>query len=350
MRKTVLEGNGGQVWSVSLCRETKTVAAACEDRTIKRWDATTGQAMETLEGHGDAVKAVAFAPRSRFLASGAKDQLVKMWSPCGRVEFVLEGHRAAIQALAFSEDSRFLVSGGGDANKPGEIFVWDLAKARSIARLEGHGAEVLSVAIAPDRETLASSDAAGVVILWDLVRMEIREKWAAHEGPVWATAIHPEGKVMVTGGQDGRVKFWKMKNGRELANRQGDSSPVRAVAFSCHGRQLAIGCLDGDVKLWRVACRESSWFKLCRMNKPVYSLTYAPERMLLAAGPDHNVTFWQTAPKEKTPEPFQRIDSGTDVFGRNCVPHKPVDPAAKKLEEFMSTLSVPERETVSDLS
>jgi WD40 repeat protein len=34
MSKTVLEGHGGQIWSVSFCRESKIVAAGSEDHTI----------------------------------------------------------------------------------------------------------------------------------------------------------------------------------------------------------------------------------------------------------------------------------------------------------------------------
>jgi hypothetical protein len=57
-----------------------------------------------------------------------------------------------------------------------------------------------------------------------------------------------------------------------------DSSPVLAAAFSLHGRQLAIGCLDGHIKLWCVGSK-NPWFKLCRLKKPAYALSYSPERI-----------------------------------------------------------------------
>jgi WD40 repeat protein len=352
MGKTVLEGNGGQVWSVSFCRERKMVAAASEDHTIKLWDATTAEAMDALEGHQAGVKAVAFAPRGRFLASGAKDRLVKMWNPAGRVEFVLEGHRGSVNALAFSDDCRFLASGGGEADKAGEVYLWDLAKARSLARLEGHAAEVLSVAIAPDRQTLVSGDAAGVVTLWDLNQFQAQLSWTAHQGAVWTLAFHPEGKALVTGGQDGRVKFWKIKNGTEIGNRQGDSSPIRAAAFSRHGRQLAIGCLDGHVKLWNVASG-GPWFKLCRLEKPVYALTYSPERDLIAAGPDQNVTCWHTRTKEKMQVPLQhttRNETSSAVGDRDRPRPQLAGAITQKLQALISSLNKPERETTCDVA
>ena len=342
MSKTTLEGHGGSIWSVSICRESELVAGGSDDHTIKLWNAKTGESVDALEGHQAAVKAAVFAPKGRFLASGARDRLVKMWKPPGRPEFVLEGHHGPVNALAFSADCRFLVSGGGEADKPGEVIVWDLAKASSLARLQGHEAEVLSVAISPNRQTLASCDAAGVIKLWNLEHLLERHSWTGHEGAAWTVAFHPEGKALVSGGQDGWVKFWERRTGKELGKRKGDSSPVLAAAFSLHGRQLAIGCLDGHVKLWGVGSK-NPWFKLCRLEKPVYALTYSPERILLAAGPDNNVTLWktesevQTAPAPRSP---QEDNSG------NRVPPQPIVDTAQKLQELMSTLNTVEPEQV----
>ena len=334
MSKTTLEGHGGPIWSVSICRESQLVAASSEDHTIKLWNAKTGESLDALEGHQAGVKAAVFAPQGRFLASGAKDRLVKMWNPPGRPVFVLEGHHGPVNAVAFSADCRFLVSGGGEANKPGEVIVWDLAKASVLARLHGHDAEVLSVAISPNRQTLASCDAAGVIKLWNLTYLLERHSWTGHQGAAWTLAFHPEGKALVSGGQDGWVKFWERRTGKELGKRKGDSSPVLATAFSLHGRQLAIGCLDGHVKLW-CAGSKNPWFKLCRLEKPVYALTYSPERSLLAAGPDKNVTIWKTETEVQTPATQDSLQKDN---GCERVPPQPIVATAQKLQEFISTL------------
>jgi len=330
MSKTTLEGHGGPVWSVCICRERDIVAAGSEDHTIKLWDARTGESLEALEGHQAGVKATVFAPYGRFLASASKDRLVKMWNPPGRQVFVLEGHRGPVNTLAFTADCRFLASGDGEANKPGELILWDLGKASPLARLQGHDAEVLSVAISPNRQTLASCDGAGVIKLWDLDLLQQHHSWTGHQGAVWTLAFHPEGKALVSGGQDGWVKFWESRSGKELGHRKGDSSSVQAAAFSLHGRQLAIGCLDGHVKLWRVGSGRP-WFKLCRLEKPVYALAYSPERMLLAAGPDSNITLWKMKAEVQTP-PAQQEDTG-----RELVPPQPIVATAQKLQEFVST-------------
>jgi WD40 repeat protein len=236
--------------------------------------------------------------------------------------------------LAFSSDCRWLASGGGQADKAGEVILWDLAKAAVLKRLEGHAAEVLALAIAPDRQTLVSSDAAGVINLWDLTQLEVRLTWTAHDGPVWALAIHPDGNALVTGGQDGRVKFWSLDSGRPMGNRRGHSSGVLTAAFSTHGRQLAIGCQDGHVKLWNIASK-GPWIKLARLEKPVYSLTYSPERILLAAGPDKDVTFWQTKTQVKL---APQIGSPLESAQRERFLPPPKTATVRKLQELMSSL------------
>ena len=47
----------------------KRLASASEDRTVKVWDAATGQETLTLKGHTGSVNSVAFSPDGQRLAS-----------------------------------------------------------------------------------------------------------------------------------------------------------------------------------------------------------------------------------------------------------------------------------------
>ena len=48
-------------------------------RTLKVWDAATGQETLTLKGHTSAVMGLAFSPDGKRLASGARDGALKIW-------------------------------------------------------------------------------------------------------------------------------------------------------------------------------------------------------------------------------------------------------------------------------
>jgi len=74
-----LEGHGGSVWSVVFSHDSRQLASASADRTVKIWDAETGKCLQALEGHGDWVHSVVFSHDSRQLASASGDRTVKIW-------------------------------------------------------------------------------------------------------------------------------------------------------------------------------------------------------------------------------------------------------------------------------
>ena len=49
------------------------------DKTIKLWDITTGECLQTFYGHSDAVWSIALAPNGRTLVSGSQDETIKIW-------------------------------------------------------------------------------------------------------------------------------------------------------------------------------------------------------------------------------------------------------------------------------
>ena len=57
----------------------KRLASAGFDKTVKVWDATSGQEMLTLRGHTGWVRSVAFSPDGKRLASAGNDRTVPVW-------------------------------------------------------------------------------------------------------------------------------------------------------------------------------------------------------------------------------------------------------------------------------
>jgi WD40 repeat protein len=69
-----LEGHSDGVWSVAFSPDSTRLASGSGDRTVKVWDASSGQCVQTLEGHSDGVWSVAFSPDSTRLASSSVDK------------------------------------------------------------------------------------------------------------------------------------------------------------------------------------------------------------------------------------------------------------------------------------
>jgi WD40 repeat protein len=286
----LLEAHKDRVWAVAYSLDGKQLASGSKDRTIRLWDAVTGQERLTLAAN-DEVIALAFVADNR-LASTGRSQPVQLWSldtgkelarmPPVRTQTALAAsldgtqvawtQRAAtglggvavwdavrgefrcciarpnsFRSVALSPDGKLLATGSNDHT----ARVWDPETRKELLKLPHHPSEVHFVTFSPDGRTLAAA-AGPHVRLWDLPGGELRLLLKGEAKQVNALAYSPDGRWLITAGNDKTVKLWDAGTGQERAALDWCIRGVRAVAFAPDGMTAAAGGDRGRVVIWDV--------------------------------------------------------------------------------------------------
>jgi WD40 repeat protein len=159
-----LEGHSDSVTSVAFSRDSKHLASASYDKTVKIWDANTGACLQTLEGHSRWVRSVAFSRDGKHLASASHDHTVKIWDAnTGACLQTLAGHSNSVTSVAFSRNGKHLASASDDKT----VKIWDANTGACLQTLKGHSDLVRSVAFSRDGKHLASASDDWTVKIWD---------------------------------------------------------------------------------------------------------------------------------------------------------------------------------------
>ena len=275
------------VTSVAFAADGQVLASASWD-TVKLWDARTGKVVRTLRGHTADVTSVAFAADGKVLASASRDKTVKLWDArTGQERHILRGHTSPVTSVAFTADGQVLASASGDKT----VKLWDARTGQELHTLRGHADHVTSVAFAKGGEVLASASRDKTVKLWDAQTGQELRSLRGHTSPVTSVAFAADSQVLASANLDNTVKLWDARTGQELRTLRGHTSYVTSVAFAADGQVLASASRDQTVKLWDA--RTGQELRTLRGHTSgVAGVAFAADGQALASASNNQVKLW----------------------------------------------------------
>jgi WD40 repeat protein len=225
----------------------------------------------------------------------------------------LTGHQGAVRYATFSPDGQLLATvGGSESNTDGtpapkfaEIRVWDVAKQRTSAAMQGHLDTVLCSAFTPDSQRLVTGSKDHTLIVWDVSRgmhnvvMGLKDHTLrGHTGRVSSVAVSPDGAWMVSAADDGDIRVWDTSRWRcERVISTGRIGLCR-LAYSKDGGSLAAAWRSvGPVILWGT----QKWEERVRLalwpedDSEDYDLAFSPDGNFLAVLSPQLLRIWDLA-------------------------------------------------------
>ncbi len=342
-------GRGTDRGDLSFSPDSRWVATAGEDQSMKVWEVATGREVLNLLGHVDCVSDVSYSPDGKSLVTSGYDGTLRVWdadsshdarfrtivqlrSPLSAVAFnpvdgglafaeqggavhvwdatsgretevfVLKPEAGPNLGLAFSPDGKNLAGAFGDWREeiPGHVKIWDLATRRLIHTLDGQIGACTSLAFSPDGRFIAAGGGAthrrSSIKIWNS-RTGL-EQWDlggahGHQHGGGAVVFGFGGNLVVSAASDDVVKFWDMSSGNWLRDgRASDAGRSCHIAISPDGRRIASTGKDKDLKVLETTTGEVL-FTLRGHTDTSRCLVISPDgKRLASAGQDRTVKIW----------------------------------------------------------
>jgi RNA polymerase sigma factor (sigma-70 family) len=321
-----IDGHTGFVRGLAFAPDSKSLASASDDKTVRIWEVATGKELRRLEGNPKGARSVAFAPGGSLLASAGQNGATRLWDVTTGTLLHEINSSAGKTVIAFSPDGKLLAAADDRM-----IGLWNPHTGKEIRRWQAHTSAVQSIAFAPDGKVLATAGSFDHAIRrWHTATVAEINPLVGHAGGV-TSLVFGSGNTLVTWGNDRQILEWDVATGQErrrlLAGLHGNSkdwqgwmlhavSPGGAVTARTRREDKP----HSAIRLWDPQTgKEIS--SLSEHQGAVMTLRFAPDGKLLAAGSEDGIRIWDIAAGRQLhhvrvpqPQPRERWQDWTLAF------------------------------------
>jgi WD40 repeat protein len=315
------------VYVAQWSKDERRILAVSGDKTVRIWDAVTGQEIVRF-GHPGLVDGASWSPdETRVLtwSLGVEDSSARVWDVAtGKVLYVLTGAEevGGFVDVAWSYDGSQIVGRGSD-----KTYIWDAATGKEIASFVAAGTNF--VWSTDDKHLIGVKSDYTAIQTWDLTGKLVSEipfsgetsfvywtrdqkrlaSWyedvitvtdsatgepitkMAHTDIVSGLAWTEDETKLVSWSTDSTVRLWDAATGKELAKISSDSV-VRYAELSHDGTRIMIFSEDNFVRVWNIVTNK---LELAFTQHALFGIKWNhDESRILSWGNDGTSRVWDT--------------------------------------------------------
>lgn len=207
----------------------------------------------TFSGHSGAIHAVVYSRGTgQYILTGSSDRSVHLYNPSKASSSVpkagliqtYSAHGYEVLDLAVTHDNARFASVGGDK----QVFLWDVATARTLRRWSGHFGRVNCVDFSGEEGSVVVSGSYDATVrLWDCKSQSTKPIQVLEEARDSVSTLHVVGHEVVTGSVDGRMRIYDLRMGMILVDVIGQ--PITSVQQTRDGNAVLVSTLDSTIRL-----------------------------------------------------------------------------------------------------